>query len=148
MQKDSNSGNSNARTKNLFSIKNQANRRRDLASPVSEVLGITAVSVVLYYGGRLVLNNNFSLNGGAFLTYITIFTQIINPLKALSTASYNIQKGAASIERINKLIHENPPSRKLQIRFRFQRFNDCIEFRGVNFQLRRSCHSEKYSTFC
>ena len=117
----------------LFTIKNRANRRRDLASPVSEVMGITAVAVVLYYGGRLVLNNNFSLNGGAFLTYITIFTQIINPLKALSTASYNIQKGAASIERINKLIHENSTITEIANPVPISAFKESIEFKNVGF---------------
>jgi ATP-binding cassette, subfamily B, bacterial MsbA len=82
----------------LFEIKNRANRRRDLASPVSEVLGITAVVCVLWYGGRLVLRGEF-LDPGDFLAYIAIFSQLIQPLKALSNASYNIRRGAASIER-------------------------------------------------
>ena len=90
----------------LFEIKNRATRRRDLAMPVSETLGILAVCCVLYYGGTLVLKNDFGLSGPDFLTFIAIFTQIINPLKAFSTASYNIRRGAASIERIQTLIRE------------------------------------------
>ena len=76
----------------LLKIKNRANRRRDLASPVSEVLGVAAVVCVLWYGGRLVLRNTF-LDPGDFLAYIAIFSQLIQPLKALSAASYNIKKG-------------------------------------------------------
>jgi subfamily B ATP-binding cassette protein MsbA len=99
----------------LLNIKNSANRRRDLASPVSETMGILAVCCVLYYGGRLVLGHSFSLNGPDFLTYIAIFTQIINPLKSFSSASYNIQRGAASIERIQTLITKKLRSLKRQI---------------------------------
>ncbi len=117
----------------LFIIKNKANRRRDLASPVSEVLGVTAVCCVLYYGGRLVLKNDFALHGGDFLTYIAIFTQIINPLKSFSSASYNIQKGAASIERIQKLIEEEETIRESPNPQAITSFSHNIEFRNVIF---------------
>ena len=117
----------------LFDIKNKANRRRDLASPVSETLGIIAVSCVLYYGGTLVLNHDFSLNGPDFLTFIAIFTQIINPLKAFSTASYNIQKGAASIERIQKLIMEEQAVMEDPNPLSITGFNETIELRDVVF---------------
>jgi len=90
----------------LLQIKNRAIRKRDSASPVSEVLGVTAIVCVLWYGGRLVLNRTF-LDPGDFFTYILIFSQIIQPLKNLSSASYNIRKGAASVERIEHLIHED-----------------------------------------
>ena len=117
----------------LFDIKNKANRRRDLASPVSETLGIIAVSCVLYYGGTLVLNHDFSLNGPDFLTFIAIFTQVINPLKAFSTASYNIQKGAASIERIQKLIMEEQAVMEDPNPLPIESFNETIELRDVIF---------------
>jgi ABC-type multidrug transport system fused ATPase/permease subunit len=117
----------------LFEIKNKAIRRRDLASPVSETLGIVAVCCVLYYGGRLVLGNNFSLTGPDFLTYIAIFTQIINPLKSFSSASYNIQRGAASIERIQTLIHEQETIREVANPRSVKTFDQSIEFRNVHF---------------
>lgn len=117
----------------LFEIKNKAIRRRDLASPVSETLGIVAVCCVLYYGGRLVLGNNFSLTGPDFLTYIAIFTQIINPLKSFSSASYNIQRGAASIERIQSLIHEQETIKEVANPRSVKTFNQAIEFRKVHF---------------
>ncbi len=118
----------------LLSIKNKAIRRRDLASPVSETLGIVAVSCVLYYGGTLVLQKNFSLNGPDFLTFIAIFTQIINPLKAFSNASYNIQKGAASIERIQKLIQEEQTLTEDPQAISIPAFEKTIELRNVSFQ--------------
>jgi subfamily B ATP-binding cassette protein MsbA len=117
----------------LLLIKNQTIRRRDLASPVSETLGIVAVCCVLYYGGSLVLNKSFTLNGPDFLTFIAIFTQIINPLKAFSTASYNIQKGAASIERIQKLIKEEQIVKENPNPVSIDTFNDSIELRDVGF---------------
>lgn len=117
----------------LLEIKNSANRRRDLASPVSETLGILAVCCVLYYGGRLVLGHSFSLNGPDFLTYIAIFTQIINPLKSFSSASYNIQRGAASIERIQSLIAEKETVEEAADPVPLTGFNHSIEFRNVDF---------------
>lgn len=116
----------------LFKIKNRANRRRDLASPVSEVLGITAVVCVLWYGGQLVLKNDF-LNPGDFLAYILIFSQVIQPLKTLSAASFIIRRGAASIERIEHLIDEEvaikekPGAKKLEV------FNGSIQFKNAGF---------------
>ena len=119
----------------LFHLKNRTNRRRDLASPVSELLGVTAVLCILYYGGRLVLSSDqsFGLNAGDFLAYIAIFSQLIQPLKALSNASYNVHRGAASIERIEALINEpveivDPPNP-----VHLEQFRDSIELRNVSF---------------
>lgn len=117
----------------LLHIKNKAIRRRDLASPVSETLGILAVCCVLYYGGTLVLQKSFSLNGPDFLTFIAIFTQIINPLKAFSNASYNIQKGAASIERIQKLIQEEQTLTESPHAISIPSFEKTIELKNVSF---------------
>ena len=86
-----------------------------------------------YYGGRLVLKSNFELTGPDFLTFIAIFTQIINPLKAFSTASYNIQKGAASIERIQQLIHEEQMVVEDPNALSIDTFSDSIELRNVSF---------------
>jgi subfamily B ATP-binding cassette protein MsbA len=117
----------------LFTIKNKAIRRRDLAMPVSETLGILAVCCVLYYGGTLVLQNDFGLSGPDFLTFIAIFTQIINPLKAFSTASYNIQRGAASIERIQHLIQEEQSVKEDHNPVSIDSFNNSIELRNISF---------------
>lgn len=117
----------------LFEIKNKAVRRRDLAMPVSETLGIMAVCCVLYYGGTLVLKNEFGLSGPDFLTFIAIFTQIINPLKAFSTASYNIRRGAASIDRIQKLIKEEESIKEDADAIPIHSFHDRIELKNVSF---------------
>jgi ATP-binding cassette, subfamily B, bacterial MsbA len=119
----------------MYHLKNKANRRRDLASPVSEALGVTAVLCILWYGGRLVLSGDpsFTLNAGDFLAYIAIFTQLIQPLKSLSSASYNIQKGAASIERIETLINENVGIKELPDAKVLATFSDSIELKNVGF---------------
>ena len=117
----------------LLKIKNSSIRRRDLASPLSETLGIISVCCVLYYGGRLVLKTEVGLSGQDFLTFIVIFTQVINPLKAFSTASYNIQKGAASIERIKQLIDKEETIKEDPQSISIDQFQDSIEFKHVSF---------------
>jgi len=122
----------NNQNNELLTIKNRVNRKRDLASPVSEVLGIAAVVCVLWYGGRLVLRNSF-LDPGDFLAYILIFSQVIQPLKSLSAASYSIRKGAASIERIEHLIAEDISIKEIPNPVMIDSFKDCIEFKNVSF---------------
>jgi len=119
----------------LFHIKNRANRRRDLGSPVSETLGIIAVCCVLWYGGRLVLGhtNNYGLKAGDFLAFIAIFTQIITPLKMISQATYNIRNGAASIDRIQHLLKEQETIKDVPNPKTLSSFSHCIEFRKVGF---------------
>ncbi|MEO8943892.1 MAG: ABC transporter ATP-binding protein [Ginsengibacter sp.] len=116
----------------LLTIKNRVNRKRDLASPVSEVLGIAAVVCVLWYGGRLVLRDSF-LDPGDFLAYILIFSQVIQPLKSLAAAGYNIRKGAASIDRIENLIAEDNSIKEITNPIVIRDFNNSIEFKNVSF---------------
>ncbi len=116
----------------LFKIKNKANLKRDSASPVSEVLGITAIVCVLWFGGRLVLRNTF-LDPGDFIAYIVIFSQIIQPLKSLSSASYNIRKGSASVERIENLVGEEESIKEIANPVKLDVFKRSIEFKNVSF---------------
>ncbi len=116
----------------LLSSKNSISYRRDLASPLSEVMGIILFTLVLYYGGRLVLQNQL-LEASAFLGYLGIFYNIINPAKTLSTSFSNMRKGAAAINRIEEIlktpltVDDNPNGKKLAA------FTDKIEFRNVCF---------------
>lgn len=119
--------------KQLFHIVNAANRRRDMASPVSEVLGVTVVVCVLWYGGRLVLRGSF-LNPGDFLAYIALITQLIQPLKALSSASFNLRNGAASIERVEALIAQDIRIKEIENPVQITSFENAIEFRNVSFK--------------
>ncbi len=116
----------------LLLAKNNISYRRDLASPLSEVLGVILFTSVLYYGGRLVLQRNF-IEASAFLGFLGIFYNIINPAKALSTSFSNMRKGAAAISRIEEILNtpitvdDNPNGKKLQA------FTSSIEFRNVRF---------------
>src|SRR5215470_10878657 len=118
----------------LFYVKNKANRRRDLASPVSETMAIAAVCFVLWYGGRMVLRRNgFNLSGGDFLTFIAIFTQIIPSLKMFSQAFYNVRNGAASIDRIKRLLNEQETIKEITHPKTLSTFDHSIEFNHVGF---------------
>jgi subfamily B ATP-binding cassette protein MsbA len=125
-----------SQNREMYHLKNKANRRRDLASPLSEAMGVTAVLFILWYGGKMVLNSGgaFSLNAGDFIAYIAIFSQLIQPLKALSGASYNIQKGSASVERIEALIHEDISIKEKENPIQLTAFRQSIEFRNVSFR--------------
>jgi subfamily B ATP-binding cassette protein MsbA len=117
----------------LTHIKNKMIFRRDMASPLSEFLGVIVLSCVLWFGGQLVLGHKAGLQPEAFITYIVFFTQIINPAKSLSTAFYNVQRGGAAITRIEEILKApntlaESPNPKSLIDFR-----DSIEFRQVGF---------------
>lgn len=124
--------NSDRLTNDMFEIKTKMQYRRDIASPLSEFLGICIVCGVLYFGGRLVLTGQI-MSPGAFITYVAIFSQIINPAKALSSAYYHVQKGAATLDRLNEILHapvrvvDNANGKQLEF------FENAIEFRNVSF---------------
>lgn len=86
------------------SIMNRLMRRRELAHPMSEFLGTIVIVFVVWFGGKLILSNNSELTGPEFLAYLGIFYQIINPAKAFTNALYNIQKGLAAMNRIDKIL--------------------------------------------
>ena len=104
-----------------------------MASPLSEVMGVMLFTAILYYGGRLVLNNEIALEASAFLGYLGIFYNIINPAKALSTSFSNMRKGAAAINRIEEIlktpvtVDDNVNGKQLKS------FEENIEFRHVRF---------------
>ena len=90
----------------------RVNTRQQLAHPMSEFLGTVLIVIVLWFGGMLVLNN-MTLSGPMFIYYLVMLYSIINPLKEFSKASYNIPKGLASMERVDKILKaENPIKEK------------------------------------
>ncbi|WP_118950745.1 ABC transporter ATP-binding protein [Taibaiella helva] len=117
----------------LLRIRNKISARRDAGSPMSETLGIMVVSAILWYGGYLIFSGKTTLTGPFFILFLTLFYQIINPLKALSSAFYNMQKGAAALDRIQELmsventITERPDAKPVKT------FSSSIEFRNVGF---------------
>lgn len=80
--------------------------KREMASPVSEFLGIATVALVIYFGGSLVIDQSSELSGSAFIAYIILFSQLLVPAKGLASATTNLQRGMASGERIFKLLDE------------------------------------------
>jgi subfamily B ATP-binding cassette protein MsbA len=114
-------------------IMNRLMWRRELASPLSELLGTVVIIIVVWYGGTLILSKNSELSGPDFLIYLGLFYQIINPAKAFSTALYSIQKGLASMDRIDKIlkadvtIPESPNAQSVRT------LKDIIEYRNITF---------------
>lgn len=117
----------------LFNTRNKIAARRELASPMSETLGVLVVSIILWYGGRLVLNGTSGFEPEWFLGYIALFTQIINPFKNLSSAFYNVQKGSAALERIEKLLDVDNNIKDPEQPQKLEGFNDAIELKDVHF---------------
>ncbi len=90
-------------------ISNSIQRRYALAHPMSEFLGTMAVAIVLWYGGTLILGGDSSIDAPGFIYYMVIFYSIINPAKELSKTSYTLQKGMASLKRIDKILAADNP---------------------------------------
>jgi len=117
----------------LNHIRNRMNFRKDLASPMSEFMGVLVLSCILWFGGKLVLDGELGLEAESFITYIVFFTQIINPAKSLSGSFYSAQRGSAAIQRIEEVLQaqvtvtDNPDAKTLAA------FKHHIEFRNVSF---------------
>jgi len=119
-------------------------RRQQLAHPMSELLGTVAIAIVLWYGGSLILNGYGSIEGASFIYFLTIFYLLINPAKDLSKSVYSIQKGMASITRIDKILKaesnildpEHPLPVHLNNRIEYKnvwfKYNDPYVIKGVN----------------
>ena len=111
----------------------RVNIRQQMAHPMSEFLGTVLIIIVLWVGGILVLDNKI-LSGPSFIYYLVMLYSIINPLKEFSKASYNIPKGLASMERVDKILKaENTIKEPLQPKH-IASFDHQIEFRHVSFR--------------
>jgi ATP-binding cassette, subfamily B, bacterial MsbA len=117
----------------LYEAKNKINRRRDLASPASEFLGVLVFVGILWFGGQMVLSKALSLSPSMFIGYLAMFYNIINPVKTLSTSFSNMQKGSSAIVRIEEIlktqitVDDNPEGKQLAS------FNSTIEFKNARF---------------
>jgi subfamily B ATP-binding cassette protein MsbA len=118
----------------LNTVRNKMMFRRDMASPMSEFLGVVVLSCILWFGGRLVLAGHAGgLQPEGFITYIAIFSQILNPAKSLSTAFYNAQRGSSAIKRIEEILRADNIVREVPNPKLFATFKHGIEFRNVFF---------------
>ena len=107
--------------------------RQQLAHPMSEFMGTVMIVVVLWFGGMLVLNNQ-TLSGSTFIYYLVMLYSIINPLKDFSKATYNIHKGLASMERVDKILKAKEYITNPVNPVNLTQFNHCIEFKNVSFK--------------
>lgn len=110
----------------------RVNTRQQLAHPMSEFLGTVMIVIVLWFGGMLVLNDRM-LSGSVFVYYLVILYSIINPLKDFSKAGYNIPKGLASMERIDKILNAESNIKERENPVRIAKFHHQIEFKNVSF---------------
>lgn len=117
-----------------FRINTKIQRRQALASPLSEFMGAILISLILWFGGRMVLSPEPTLTGEFFITFIVIFSQLISPAKSFSTAFFKIQKGAASLDRIKELLQEDLKVKEVENTKTLNDFRQTIEFKNVNFK--------------
>ena len=110
----------------------RVNIRQSMAHPMSEFLGTVMIIIVLWFGGILVLNNK-TITGPAFIYYLVILYSIIQPLKDFSKAGYNIPKGLASMERIDKILKAENTIKEADHPLHIGSFEHQIEFRNVSF---------------
>jgi subfamily B ATP-binding cassette protein MsbA len=108
-------------------------RKRDLASPMSEFLGSLVMVTLLWFGGSMVVDPAMNFDGEDFIAYITMFSQLLNPAKSLSTAYYNIQKGAASTERIDAVLEADTKIFDKQNAHSKKTFDSSLNFEGLSF---------------
>lgn len=106
--------------------------RRDLSSPLSEFLGICVVSVLMWYGSSLVFRG--ALDAGTFLAFIFAFYNIITPSKVFSNAYYNVQKGLAALQRMDRILSATDTVPEVKMPIRLDRFQDEIRFDHVSFR--------------
>ena len=111
----------------------RVNIRQQLAHPMSEFLGTVMIVIVLWFGGTLVLSDNPVISGPKFIYYLVMLYSIINPLKEFSKAGYNIPKGLASMERVDKILMAEVEIKEQEKPVHINGFEHKIELRNVSF---------------
>ena len=116
------------------SIQTRMNRRYVLAHPMSEFLGTLTIAIVLWFGGTLILGGHSSITAPKFIYYMVIFYNIINPAKDLSKAAYSIQRGLASMERIDKILAAENPIKSPERPVPLTKMEQGIQYKNVRFR--------------
>ncbi|MDE6286309.1 MAG: ABC transporter ATP-binding protein/permease [Muribaculaceae bacterium] len=117
----------------FYHLSNKVARRQSLAHPMSEFLGTAAIAIVLWFGGSLILSGYSSMNAASFIYYMVIFYSIINPAKELSKAAYAIQKGLASMQRIDVILNAPNPIKDPAEPRQLPAEVGAIDYKGVSF---------------
>lgn len=113
---------------------NKVNTRQQLAHPMSEFLGTVLIVIVLWFGGTLILNNSSTITAPSFIFYLVILYSVINPLKEFSKAGYNIPKGLASMERVDKILLADNKMKISLDPVHIGPLKEKIEYRNVSFK--------------
>lgn len=117
----------------LRNASSKVSTRQALAHPLSEFLGTIMIMIVLWFGGTLILSESAPIDAPTFIFYMVILYSVLNPLKEFAKAGYNIPKGLASMERVDKILKAENNIREIENPVELKGFNDKIEFRGVCF---------------
>ena len=112
---------------------NRVATRQALAHPMSEFLGTLLIVLVLWFGGSLILGEQSSIDAPTFIFYMVILYSVINPLKEFSKAGYNIPKGLASMERVDKILKAENPIKEIANPKVLDNLNDKIELKNISF---------------
>jgi ATP-binding cassette, subfamily B, bacterial MsbA len=117
----------------LRRVMNRIYRKKDLASPLSELMGSGVIVAIMWYGGSAVLSGSSSLSPEVFMTFILLFTQILPPIKAITQAYYNLQKGRASMDRVNQILDAENTIPEKENAEQVQALQSKVEFKNVSF---------------
>lgn len=119
-------------TNRLYKFSNSVINRKNLASPLSEFLGICSITAILWYGGMMVLKEN-SLDASTFLVYLGLAYNILTPAKALSKASYKVRKAYGAAERVFEVLDDNRFIKSIDNSISLKDFNYSVDFDNVSF---------------
>jgi subfamily B ATP-binding cassette protein MsbA len=122
-----------AEASNHRKINLSISRKNELASPVSEVLGVMIIAVILYYGGNLVLRGEGELDAAKFITFLAFYASMIQPAKNFSNGITSLQKGTVAAGRIFKVIDLEPAIKNKPDAIVLDRFKESIEYKNVSF---------------
>jgi subfamily B ATP-binding cassette protein MsbA len=120
-------------TEKFFHLSNSIGNRQNLASPVSEFMGIFVIAILLWYGGNMVLVEE-TLNGGVFIGYMGLAYNILTPAKSISKASYAVKRGNAAAERILEILDEKNPIQNKLDAISKKEFHDKVSIKNINFK--------------
>ncbi|SVA20212.1 uncharacterized protein METZ01_LOCUS73066 [marine metagenome] len=120
-------------TKRLYKFSNSVINRKNLAGPLSEFLGICSITIILWYGGMMVLKEN-SLDASTFLVYLGLAYNILTPAKSLSKASYKIRKSYGAAERVFQVLDDNRFIKSNEDNASLEDFSSSINFNNVSFR--------------
>ena len=120
-------------TKRLYKFSNSVINRKNLAGPLSEFLGICSITIILWYGGMMVLKEN-SLDASTFLVYLGLAYNILTPAKSLSKASYKIRKSYGAAERVFQVLDDNRFIKSNEDGASLEDFSSSINFNNVSFR--------------